>query len=76
MKLLGYRIPMAFSLILWAGLWEIVGRTGASFVIPPLSRIFGGVAEGKVVLDSLFDRGQVSAAMEVAQREQVSKQRR
>jgi hypothetical protein len=42
----------------------------------PLSRIFGGVAEGKVVLDSLFDRGQVSAAMEVVQREQVSKQRR
>lgn len=45
MTLFGYRIPMAFSLLLWAGLWEIVGRTGASFIIPPLSRIFARIIE-------------------------------
>jgi NitT/TauT family transport system permease protein len=45
MILFGYRIPMAFSLLIWAGLWEIAGRTGASFIIPPLSRIFVRIAE-------------------------------
>jgi NitT/TauT family transport system permease protein len=41
----GYRVPMAFSLLIWAALWEVVGRSGASFVIPPLSRIFVRIAE-------------------------------
>lgn len=45
MKLFGYRIPMLFSLLIWAGLWEIVGQTGASFIIPPLSRIFARIVE-------------------------------
>lgn len=35
----GYRIPMMASLLVWAVLWEIAGRSGASLVIPPLSRI-------------------------------------
>lgn len=45
MVVFGYRIPMAFSLLIWAGLWEIVGRSGASFIIPPLSRIFVRIVE-------------------------------
>ena len=45
MTILGYRVPMAFSLLIWAALWEVVGRSGASFVIPPLSRIFVRIAE-------------------------------
>jgi len=45
MKIYGYRIPMVFSLLIWAGLWEIVGQTGASFIIPPLSRIFARIVE-------------------------------
>jgi NitT/TauT family transport system permease protein len=43
--ILGYRVPMAFSLLIWAALWEVVGRSGASFIIPPLSRIFVRIAE-------------------------------
>ena len=39
MTLFGYRLPLMSSLVLWAILWEIAGRTGASVVIPPLSRI-------------------------------------
>jgi len=43
--ILGYRVPMAFSLLIWAALWEAVGRSGASFVIPPLSRVFARIVE-------------------------------
>ncbi len=39
------RIPMFCSLFIWAGLWEIVGQTGASFIIPPLSTIFARIVE-------------------------------
>ena len=39
------RLPIMSSLIIWALLWEIAGRTGASFIIPPLSRIFVRIAE-------------------------------
>jgi NitT/TauT family transport system permease protein len=41
----GYRLPIMTSLILWAMLWEVVGRSGASFVIPPLSAIFARILE-------------------------------
>ncbi|GGA93891.1 ABC transporter permease [Brucella endophytica] len=40
MTLFGYRIPMMASLIVWALLWEIVGRLDLIFLIPPLSGIF------------------------------------
>lgn len=39
------RIPLMASLIVWAVLWEIVGRTGASFVMPPLTAIFARIVE-------------------------------
>src|SRR5262245_38232166 len=45
MTIAGYRVPLFASLIIWAGLWEIVGRSGASFVIPPLSAIFARIVE-------------------------------
>jgi NitT/TauT family transport system permease protein len=41
----GWRIPMMASLLIWASVWEIVGRSGASLVIPPLSRIFTRILE-------------------------------
>jgi NitT/TauT family transport system permease protein len=41
----GLRIPMMASLLIWASVWEIVGRSGASLVIPPLSRIFTRILE-------------------------------
>lgn len=39
MKLFGYRIPMMASLIVWGLLWEIVGRLGIIFILPPLSDV-------------------------------------
>jgi NitT/TauT family transport system permease protein len=39
------RVPLFASLIIWAVLWEIAGRSGASFVIPPLSAIFARIIE-------------------------------
>ncbi|MFK8253836.1 ABC transporter permease [Ancylobacter terrae] len=39
MTLFGRRIPMMASLIVWCLLWEIVGRSGAIFLIPPLSSV-------------------------------------
>ena len=45
MTIAGYRIPMMASLLIWAVLWEIAGRSGASLVIPPLSRILVRVVE-------------------------------
>lgn len=45
MTVAGYRVPLMASLLVWAALWEIAGRSGASLVIPPLSRIFVRMAE-------------------------------
>jgi NitT/TauT family transport system permease protein len=45
MTVAGYRVPLMASLLVWAVLWEIAGRSGASLVIPPLSRIFVRMAE-------------------------------
>ncbi|SNR50796.1 ABC transporter permease subunit [Paracoccus sediminis] len=39
MTLFGYRIPMMASLIVWALVWEIVGRMDVIFLIPPMSAI-------------------------------------
>lgn len=39
MILFGYRIPMMASLLVWCVIWEIVGRSGAMFLIPPLSDV-------------------------------------
>ena len=40
MKVFGYQLPGMSSLILWGLLWEIVGRLGVTFFIPPLSEVF------------------------------------
>jgi NitT/TauT family transport system permease protein len=40
-----FRLPIMSSLLIWAIVWEIAGRTGASFIIPPLSRIFARIIE-------------------------------
>ncbi len=40
MYLFGRRLPNMSSLIFWGLLWEVVGRLGISFFIPPLSEIF------------------------------------
>lgn len=39
MKVYGYHLPAMSSLILWGILWEIVGRSGLTFFIPPFSEV-------------------------------------
>ena len=39
MMVFGHRLPAMSSLILWGLLWEIVGRSGLTFFIPPLSEV-------------------------------------
>ncbi|PRX38131.1 NitT/TauT family transport system permease protein [Meinhardsimonia xiamenensis] len=45
MKIFGVRLPGMSSLILWGLLWELVGRTGFSFFLPPLSEVIATLYE-------------------------------
>lgn len=45
MIIAGFRVPMMASLVIWAILWELVGHTEAGFILPPLSKIVGRMAE-------------------------------
>ena len=45
MTLFGYRVPMMASLIVWGVLWEIVGRSGVVFILPPLSDVLAAAVE-------------------------------
>lgn len=45
MFILGFRIPMMASLILWAILWEIVGRLDLTILLPPLTAIIAKMIE-------------------------------
>ena len=52
MTLFGYRVPMAFSLLVWFALWEIVGRLRLAFLIPPFTDVIG--AFPTVIVSSQF----------------------
>ncbi len=39
MNIFGIRLPAMSSLIIWGFLWEVVGRSGMSFFVPPLSAV-------------------------------------
>ncbi|MEX2318840.1 MAG: ABC transporter permease, partial [Bauldia sp.] len=39
MTILGYRIPMAASFLVWVILWEIAGRLEVSFLLPPFTEV-------------------------------------
>ncbi len=41
MIVFGYRLPGMSSLLLWGLLWEVVGQSGLTFFIPPLSEVLG-----------------------------------
>lgn len=45
MTILGYRLPLFSSLVLWLVLWEIVGHTEAGLILPPISKIFWRILE-------------------------------
>jgi NitT/TauT family transport system permease protein len=52
MTLFGYRIPLFLAPLFWALVWELVGRSGAVFLLPPLSDVLA--AAGDVVLTEKF----------------------
>jgi NitT/TauT family transport system permease protein len=39
----GHRIPMAFSLVVWCVLWEIIGRLDLISLLPPFTRVVGAL---------------------------------
>ncbi|SNS99838.1 ABC transporter permease [Tropicimonas sediminicola] len=39
MKIGNYQLPNMSSLLLWGLLWEIIGRSGMTFFVPPLSEV-------------------------------------
>ncbi|WP_426240153.1 ABC transporter permease [Pararhizobium sp. DWP1-1-3] len=45
MTLFGIRIPMMASLVMWALLWEIVGRLDLIFLIPPMTSVIAAGLE-------------------------------
>ena len=45
MTFLGYRVPMLASLVVWAILWEIVGRLDLVFLLPPFSEVLAAVVD-------------------------------
>ena len=45
MTVAGWRVPMAASLIVWAALWEIVGRYELVMLFPPLSEVLAAMGE-------------------------------
>lgn len=45
MTLRGYRVPMAFSLLVWCVVWEIVGRAGVVSLIPPFTAVVTALFE-------------------------------
>jgi NitT/TauT family transport system permease protein len=44
MRIAGHRVPMAASLLVWALLWELVGRSGWVFLVPPFSAVLDTAA--------------------------------
>lgn len=45
MELFGRRIPRFASLLLWAALWELVGRAQVTLLLPPLSHVLVRLTE-------------------------------
>jgi len=45
MRIFGYRVPMMASLLIWAVLWEIAGRLGVVFLLPPFTEVLAAVGE-------------------------------
>ncbi len=52
MILAGRRVPMALSLLVWFALWEIIGRLGLVFLIPPFTDVLAAI--GDVVTSNRF----------------------
>jgi NitT/TauT family transport system permease protein len=45
MTVFGWRVPIMASLLVWAVLWEIVGRLDLIFLLPPFSEVLGAAVD-------------------------------
>jgi NitT/TauT family transport system permease protein len=45
MTVFGYRVPMMASLLVWGVVWEIIGRLGIMFILPPLSDVLAAAVD-------------------------------
>jgi NitT/TauT family transport system permease protein len=45
MELRGHRVPMAFSLLVWFAVWEVVGRLDLVSLLPPFSDVVAAFPE-------------------------------
>jgi NitT/TauT family transport system permease protein len=45
MTLFGYRVPMMASLLVWCVVWEVVGRLGIVFLLPPFSEVLAAAVD-------------------------------
>jgi NitT/TauT family transport system permease protein len=45
MVLRGHRVPMAFSLLVWFAIWEVVGQLGLVSLIPPFTEVLAALPE-------------------------------
>jgi NitT/TauT family transport system permease protein len=45
MTLRGHKVPIAFSLLVWCLLWEVVGRLGLISLIPPFTEVLGAMPQ-------------------------------
>lgn len=45
MTVLGWRVPMMTSLLLWAAVWELVGQLDMILMFPPLSGVLAALVE-------------------------------
>ena len=67
MTVFGYRLPGMSSLIVWAILWEIVGRLDLTFFIPPISEVVATLIEvigtdGALTIDCIPVRSELFLA--------------
>ena len=51
MELRGHRVPMAFSLLVWFAIWEIVGRLELVSLLPPFTEVLAALPEVVSVVD-------------------------
>jgi NitT/TauT family transport system permease protein len=43
MTIFGRHIPVGFSMILWFGLWEVIGQSGTVFILPPFTDVLSSM---------------------------------
>ncbi len=60
MVVFGYRLPAMSSLIVWGLLWEIVGQSGLTFFVPPLSEVISTLFE--VIQTAAFQKAMAETA--------------